>query len=288
MGINGQLLGGTLPGGALASLQAITNGGFRVTVDTVTTTSVNGFNLTGAANLTGVAAIISPALTLGGVLLTMAYDSGNNRFVLTSPTVGPTSAVSFLSPPVAGTDISTLLACTSVTGATLIPGSLTAATITPAQFRADFPEFSNTTVWPDSQVLFWLNVASQFVVGARWGSLSGYGIELFAAHNLYLEAQSQQTAAAGGIGGTNKGPVNSEGVGGVTVGYDTATSTVKGTGLNENFNLTTYGTRFLNAANLLGIGPLQVGGTTGVAGAVNGAFGGQAFFGPPLGLMGFY
>ncbi|WP_414655874.1 DUF4054 domain-containing protein, partial [Frateuria sp.] len=40
-----------------------------------------------------------------------------------------------------------------------------------AQFRTDFPEFSDTTKYPDSAITMWLTVAGLSLPSDRWGSL---------------------------------------------------------------------------------------------------------------------
>lgn len=90
---------------ALANFTAITNGAFRYSVNGGSLTSVSSLNFSGALNLNAVAAIIEAALA--GV--DVVWNASLGRFEFTSQTTGVTSAVSFLQPPVAGTDISGLL-----------------------------------------------------------------------------------------------------------------------------------------------------------------------------------
>ncbi|WP_370639506.1 DUF4054 domain-containing protein [Cupriavidus sp. DB3] len=66
-----------------------------------------------------------------------------------------------------------------------------------AQFRQDFPEFSDTTKYPDSAVQFWLTVSVSLVNPCRWGVLTDQGIELCTAHHLVLAARDEQAAAVG-------------------------------------------------------------------------------------------
>lgn len=111
---HGQLLGGVLPASALliATWNTIVNGGFHITIDAGSSTNITGLNFSAAANLNAVAADITAALTGA----TCTYDSDNERFVITSTTTGVTSAISFLTPPTAGVDISGLLEMTNTAG----------------------------------------------------------------------------------------------------------------------------------------------------------------------------
>ena len=74
----------------LATLQAITTGGFDITVD-ATTFTISAIDLSGAADLPAVAALLTVALNIGLAGTVCSYDAGN--FVITSPTTGATSLV---------------------------------------------------------------------------------------------------------------------------------------------------------------------------------------------------
>ncbi|MGN5479517.1 DUF4054 domain-containing protein [Cupriavidus basilensis] len=123
-----------------------------------------------------------------------------------------------------------------------------------AQFRKDFPEFADTTRYPDSQVSFWLNVSVSMVNPQRWGELTDLGIELCTAHNLVLGAKDVQAAAVGGILGQASGPLASKSVDKVSASYDTGAATIDDAGA---WNLTGYGVRYLTLARLMGAGGLQ-------------------------------
>ena len=138
-----------------------------------------------------------------------------------------------------------------------------------ATFRQNFPEFTSTTVFPSSAVLFWISIATMMLPTQTWGMGStaaqtpvttplDMGLSLFVAHNLVLEAKNAKAAAIpGGIPGSGAGgPVSSESVGGVSRSYDV------GVAINLDagpWNLTNYGTRFVFMARLMGKGPIQIG-----------------------------
>jgi hypothetical protein len=105
------------------------------------------------------------------------------------------------------------------------------------------------------------------------------GVEMFVAHNLVIDAMNTDTAQIGGWPGIAKGMVSSESPGAVSINYDTQPVMEDGGG---NWNLTTYGTRFLRLARMMGAGPIQIGPCGfGGSGSVPGYGGdGPAWWGP--------
>lgn len=130
-------------------------------------------------------------------------------------------------------------------------------------FRADFPEFGSNVVYPDSAIKFWLNIgviqlnaqSLAVPVSDRWGSLVNLGLELFTAHHIVLEAFNRKAAFIGGIPGLNTGAIASQGVDKVNLAYDNADTLSKDAG---HWNLTTFGTRFMELARMVGSGGLQL------------------------------
>src|SRR5579872_5404682 len=103
--------------------------------------------------------------------------------------------------------------------------------ITFTQFTTDFPEFGATGAnVSQGQFNMWANIAG-LMLTPPWGppgpdsngnaTQYDYGSELFIAHNLALGIQAAQQAKSGGAPGLNRGAINSESVGPVSVGYDT-------------------------------------------------------------------
>jgi Protein of unknown function (DUF4054) len=131
-----------------------------------------------------------------------------------------------------------------------------ALSLTDAQFRADFPEFSDKTKYPANAFTYWATVATLLLNPVRWGSVLLMGMELFIAHNLFLEAQAFQTDKVGGWPGISKGAINNESAGEVTVSYDTVSALEADGG---DWNLSVYGTRFLRWARMAGSGGMQIG-----------------------------
>jgi uncharacterized protein YjlB len=122
-------------------------------------------------------------------------------------------------------------------------------------FRAAFPEFAATSVYPDGMIAFWASVAEAQVRQRAWGGQWQNGVYLYIAHEITLAAQAQKTAKFGGAPGTFGGVANTKTVGGSTVGYDAATTTEKDAGY---WNLTNYGKQFIRLARIYGAGAAQL------------------------------
>jgi len=124
----------------------------------------------------------------------------------------------------------------------------------PTQFRVDFPEFVDTAVFPDSQVVFWGGIAEKLVSADRFGDLWAAAVELIAAHSLVLAAQSQSASATGAIPSGNAGAVSSKAVGSVSVSYDASAMELNA----GHWNQTTYGRQYIRLARLMGGGCVQI------------------------------
>ncbi len=113
---------GSLRGAALSAAQkditvwkAVTAGSFKVTID-ATVKTLSALDFSGVTNLNGVATIITTALAGA----TCAWNGA--QFVITSPTTGATSKVSYATPTGSGTDISAMLGLTSGLASTPVDG----------------------------------------------------------------------------------------------------------------------------------------------------------------------
>lgn len=127
--------------------------------------------------------------------------------------------------------------------------------VTVASFRASFPEFSEQTVYPDATVEFWLGLAGRLLRPAAWLDLLDDGTMLFVAHNLVLAGSAARAATSGSAPGTASGAVSSKTVDKVSMSYDTAGAMIEGGG---QFNLTTYGQRYLQLERVVGMGGSQI------------------------------
>ena len=125
----------------------------------------------------------------------------------------------------------------------------------PTQFRTDFPEFANTTMYPDAVINFEIGIATQMLNATRWGTMLNTGIELWVAHNLVLAAQAAEDSALGNTPGEVPGPTTAKGVDKVSVSYDAQSVTLDDAGY---WNLTRYGIRFWQMARMMGAGGIQL------------------------------
>lgn len=119
--------------------------------------------------------------------------------------------------------------------------------VTAAQFRLDFPEFGDTTRYPDALVTFWLNFAVTMLTptAARWDTVFNMGVELMTAHQVTLAKRAGALAA----------PQASKAVDKVSVSYDTSAVTLENGG---HWNGTSYGVQFLQLARMIGAGGIQL------------------------------
>ncbi|WP_334046137.1 DUF4054 domain-containing protein [Burkholderia cepacia] len=124
-----------------------------------------------------------------------------------------------------------------------------------AQFRQSFPEFNDTTTYPDSLVQFWMTVAVSLVNADRWGELTDLGVALVTAHHLALALKDRKTAAVGGVPGQVTGPQSSKAVDKVSASYNTEAVAIKDGGF---WNATMYGVRYLSTAQMMGSGGIQL------------------------------
>jgi hypothetical protein len=128
--------------------------------------------------------------------------------------------------------------------------------VTVAEFRAAFPAFSDVTKYPDAEINFWINLGNLLVANAyRWGDLQSYGIMLFVAHNLALEAMSTGSGG-GGTPGAIVGPLTSGSVDKVSYSRNPGVAMDP---KNGHWNLTSYGLRYIQLVRMVGAGPVQVG-----------------------------
>jgi hypothetical protein len=125
-----------------------------------------------------------------------------------------------------------------------------------AQFRLDFPEFSNDTVYTDSMCTYWSTLAEKLHSEARFGAVYNNIIELYTAHCITIQARDISVAASGGFPEGQAGAISSKSVGDVSVDYDTKWSFENNGGW---FNTTIYGRQYLQLAKMYGKGGFMAG-----------------------------
>lgn len=135
--------------------------------------------------------------------------------------------------------------------------------ITPAQFRANFPEFNNQTRYPTGLIQFWMDWSYLMLNANRFKpeATLNMAAQLFTAHNLVIERLAQDQAllaanAQAGAGGRNSGPIASKSVDKTAVAYDNAIANDPSAGY---WNQTSYGARLWQLIRMFGAGPYQSG-----------------------------
>jgi len=124
-----------------------------------------------------------------------------------------------------------------------------------ATFRAAFPAFADSSRYPNAQITLFGTVAELMTNKDRWGDMWTFGVSLYVAHELTLEAQSTAAAQNGGVPGGQSGATASKAVGSVSVSYDTTSSAEKNAGW---WNLTTYGKQYFRLLRMFGAGAVQL------------------------------
>lgn len=119
-GASGELLGSANLTTSIASWQAVTSGGLKISIDG-TQRSLASLNFSSDANLNAVAARVQAALvTAGATGATVVYDG--KRMIVRSGTTGATSTVSYATAPASGTDISAMLGLDSASNGKISAG----------------------------------------------------------------------------------------------------------------------------------------------------------------------
>lgn len=128
--------------------------------------------------------------------------------------------------------------------------------VTAESFRESFPAFGDQVAYPGPEIDFWLGLGLKLMDPARWGDVIDYGLQLFVAHNLALEAMTANASGGGQAPGQVSGPVTSASVDKVSYSRDPSSAMDP---KNGHWNLTTYGLRYIRLVMMMGAGPVQVG-----------------------------
>lgn len=125
-------------------------------------------------------------------------------------------------------------------------------------FKQAFPEFADTTNYPDARVQFWMELAQDMLIKKKWGKMYDKGIYLYVAHCLTLEKNVMQSlAGTGGGSGGSVGAVSSESE---TIGdtsYSTSYSTSAYTDEGQMAS-TVYGQMYIDLRRVIGAGVWQL------------------------------
>lgn len=126
---------------------------------------------------------------------------------------------------------------------------------TVSDFRRDFPQFSDTTKYPEAVINFRLNLADTLIDGSAMGKMFPYLAELFVAHYMVLYASDTAAGALGGSGGSTSGVVASKSVDKVSVSYDNSSTLNADAGF---WNFSRYGAEFWQVLQFFGYGGIQL------------------------------
>jgi hypothetical protein len=124
-----------------------------------------------------------------------------------------------------------------------------------AAFRSNFPEFADTTAYPNTMITFWSGVAENLIREEVWVDLYQTGVQLYVAHELTLARQNVLSASTGGVPGQSGGIASNKSVGSVSVGYDLNSNSEKDAGW---WNMTTYGKQLYRLIKIFGAGCIQL------------------------------
>lgn len=126
-----------------------------------------------------------------------------------------------------------------------------------ATFRANFPEFADSTKYPDPQINFWTGISPVYLNPCVYTDAPtlDFVTQLFIAHNITISRLNQFTAQVGGIPGAVAGPTTSK-----TVDKVSYTSAAQLVALDNggSWNLSQYGIQFLQIARMWGAGGRQL------------------------------
>ncbi|MCU6224917.1 DUF4054 domain-containing protein [Morganella morganii] len=127
---------------------------------------------------------------------------------------------------------------------------------TAEKFRADFPEFSDASRYPDSIISFYLGLADTALDQDKHGDQFIYLSELFTAHYVELRGKALAVASvSGAVNSSGGGVLSSKSVDKVSASYDTSGIVNPDAGF---WNDTGYGREFYWWWSMFGAGGRQL------------------------------
>ncbi|MFP9434182.1 MULTISPECIES: DUF4054 domain-containing protein [Pectobacterium] len=126
-------------------------------------------------------------------------------------------------------------------------------------FRAYYPEFSDKTTWPDSEVITALGEGDA-ETGKRWGrypdgkvvSIKKRGMFAFAAHSMVMRKRS----AKGDVGAAYA--ISSKSVGDESMSFSVPSVSMDDLTVNGDLPLTSYGVTFIRLRRRAGTGGVMI------------------------------
>ncbi|MFC0227410.1 DUF4054 domain-containing protein [Serratia aquatilis] len=132
-----------------------------------------------------------------------------------------------------------------------------------ADFRAYYPEFKDTTTWPDPEVTLALEEGDS-ETGKRWqgyndrpASIKKRGMFAFAAHTLVMRRRAQGEDGEGGDAGAAYA-ISAKSVGDESTSYAVPSTSMEEQTINGDLPLTRYGVEFLRLRRRAGTGAMMV------------------------------
>lgn len=129
-----------------------------------------------------------------------------------------------------------------------------------AAFRIAFPQFADTTAYPDARLDLVSGFVGGFITPDVWGTSYDYATMLYVAHLLSIQGPSV-AGGGGSSGGGSSGVVSSKTVDKVSVSFDVNAGTYAGAGF---WNLSRYGVELYQLIMMVGAGPRHFLGDTAV------------------------
>lgn len=124
------------------------------------------------------------------------------------------------------------------------------------QFRELQPGFGDSSVYTDEAIGLYLTLAASMLDPNRWYDWRPLGMALMVAHWLSLDAREVAIAKRGGIPGQGAiGILSSKSIGSVSASYDVSSGSETDAG---QWNMTTFGRRYIHMARLVGMGGVQI------------------------------
>lgn len=124
-----------------------------------------------------------------------------------------------------------------------------------ALFRISFPEFNDTSKYPDELITSWGELGALLIKQCTWKTAWTKGMSLYIAHQLVLASQNSKASQLGGSPGQQGGIAQSKTVGSASISFDAASSNETDAGF---WNLTTYGKQFYRLTQIFGAGAIQL------------------------------
>ena len=122
------------------------------------------------------------------------------------------------------------------------------------QFRLDFPQFSDESIYTDSMCAFWSASGERLNCPSIFGDDYNLLIELYTAHNISIQAKEIFTSSTGGVPQGDPGAITSKKQGPVEYQFDSVSASILGAGI---YNQTWYGRQYWQLRSVYTKGGLQ-------------------------------